>query len=178
VFYNELRRLGFRAHHVSEIYKRAKEVVESAKKNNGSKPILRKLTARIHPLDYKIDFNAKTLRVAVLSNQWVELRLKWYRYLNKYLNGSWRVGEMLVSYRDGKILVYITFHRDVKPTDFRAVIGVDIDFSNITYTILDLNGSLVSIGVIPFKGLRRALHLKKLAEELQKRCPRSWRFLK
>jgi putative transposase len=58
------------------------------------------------------------LRVAVLSNQWVELKLKWYRYLDKYLNGSWRVGEMLVSYRDGKILVYITFHRDVKPTDF------------------------------------------------------------
>jgi len=178
MFYNELRRLGFRAHHVSEIYKRAKEVVESAKKNNGSKPILKKLTARIHPLDYKIDFNAKTLRVAVLSNQWVELKLKWYRYLDKYLNGSWRVGEMLVSYRDGKILVYITFHRDVKPTEFRAVMGVDINFSNITYTILDLNGSLVSIGVIPFKGLRRALHLKKLAEELQKRCPRSWRFLK
>jgi putative transposase len=178
VFYNELRRLGFRAHHVSEIYKRAREVVESAKKNKGSKPILKKLTARIHPLDYKIDFNAKTLRVAVLSNQWVELRLKWYRYLDKYLNGSWRVGEMLVSYRDGKILVYITFHRDVKPTEFRAVMGVDINLSNITHTVIDLNGSLVSIGVIPFKGLGRALHLKKLAEELQKRCPRSWRFLK
>jgi putative transposase len=118
------------------------------------------------------------LRVAVLNDEWVELRLKWYNYLDKYLNGSWRVGEMLVSYRDGKILVYITFHRDVKPTDFRAVMGVDINFSNITYTILDLNGSLVSIGVIPFKGLGRALHLKKLAEELQKRCPRSWRFLK
>ena len=27
MFYSELRRLGFRAHHVSEIYKRAREVV-------------------------------------------------------------------------------------------------------------------------------------------------------
>jgi putative transposase len=93
VFYNELRRLGFRAHHVSEIYKRAREVVESAEKNNGSKPILKKLTARIHPLDYKIDFNAKTLRVAVLSNQWVELRLKWYklpRQVPQWLLESWR----------------------------------------------------------------------------------------
>jgi len=56
--------------------------------------------------------------------------------------------------------------------------GIDINFSNITYTVIDLNGSLVSIGVIPFKGLERALHLKKLAEDLQKRFSRSWWFLK
>jgi putative transposase len=136
------------------------------------------LTARIHPLDYKIDFSAKTLRVAVLNDEWVELRLKWYNYLDKYLNGSWKPGEILISCRNGKILVYITFHRDVKPTDFRAVMGVDINFSNITYTILDLSGSLITIGVVPFKGLKRALHLKKLAEDLQKRFSRSWWFLK
>jgi len=69
MFYCELKRLGFRAHHASEIYRRAREVVEATKKNNGSKPVLKKLTARIHPLDYKIDFNAKTLRIAVLSGQ-------------------------------------------------------------------------------------------------------------
>jgi len=56
--------------------------------------------------------------------------------------------------------------------------GVDINFNNITYTVIDLNGNLVTIGVIPLKGLERALHLKKLAEDLQKRFPRSWRFLK
>jgi len=76
MFYNELRKLGFRAHHVSEIYKRAREVVEATKRNRGSKPILKKLTARIHPLDYKVDFSAKTLRVAVLNDEWVELKLK------------------------------------------------------------------------------------------------------
>jgi putative transposase len=178
MFYNELKRLGFRAHHVSEIYKRAKEVVEATKKNNGSKPVLKKLTARIHPLDYRIDFSTKTLRVAVLNGRWVELKLKWYKYLDKYLDGSWRVGEILVSYRSGKILVYITFHKDVKLIDFRAVMGVDINFNNITYTVLDLNSNLITMGVMPFKGLERALHLKSLAEELQRRYPRSWRFLK
>jgi putative transposase len=178
MFYNKLRKLGFRAHHVSEIYKRAREVVEATKKNRGSKPILKKLTARIHPLDYKIDFSTKTLRIAVLNNEWVELKLKWYKYLNKYLDGSWRPGEILVSYRNGKILVYITFHKDVEPIDFRAVMGVDINFNNISYTVIDLSGSLVTIGVIPFKGLERALHLKKLAEELQKRYFKNWWFLK
>jgi len=178
MFYSELRRLGFRAHHVSEIYRRAKEVVEGAKRNRGSKPVLKKLTARIHPLDYRVDFSAKVLRIAVLNDEWVGLRLKWYKYLDKYLNGSWRPGEILVSCRNGKILVYITFHRGVKPIDFRAVVGIDINFNNVTYTVLDLSGSLITIGVIPFKGLRRALHLKKLSEDLQRRYPNSWRFLK
>jgi putative transposase len=178
MFYSELKKLGFRAHHVSEIYKRAREVVEATKKNKGSKPVLRRLTARIHPLDYRIDFSAKTLRITVLNGQWVELRLKWYSYLNKYLNGSWKPGEILVNCRNGKILVYITFHRDVKPIAFKTVMGVDINLNNITYTVLDLSGNLVTIGVIPFKGLKRALHLKKLAEDLQKRFSRSWRFLK
>jgi len=178
MFYSELRRLGFRAHHVSEIYKRGKEVVEGAKRNRGSKPVLKKLTARIHPLDYRVDFSSKVLRIAVLNDKWVELRLKWYKYLDKYLDGSWRPGEILISYRNNKIFVYITFHRGVEPIDFRAVMGIDINFNNITYTVIDLSGNLVSIGVIPFKGLRRALHLKKLSEDLQKRFPNSWRFLK
>jgi putative transposase len=178
MFYCELKRLDFRAHHASEIYRRAREVVEATRKNNGSKPVLKKLTARIHPLDYKVDFNVKTLRISVLNGQWVELKLKWYNYLDKYLNGSWKPGEILVSYRDNRVFVYITFHRDVKPVAFKAVMGVDINFNNVTYTVVDLNGSLVSMGVIPFKGLKKALHLKKLAEDLQRRCPKSWRFLK
>ena len=56
--------------------------------------------------------------------------------------------------------------------------GVDLNFNNATYTIIDLNGNLVSMGIIPFNGLSRALHLKKLAERIQKRYPRSWRFIK
>jgi len=55
---------------------------------------------------------------------------------------------------------------------------VDINFNNITYTIVDLGGNLISMGVIPFRGLSRALHYRKLAEGLQRRYPRSWRFLR
>jgi len=178
MFYGRLVKMGFRAHHVSEIYKRAKEVVESTRKNNGSKPVLKKLTARIHTLDYKIDLDKKTLRVTVLRDKWVELKLKWYSYLNKYLDGSWRPGEILLSYRCGRFYVYITFHRDVVFREPQAIMGVDLNFNNITYTIINLNSELVSIGVIPFRGLSRALHLRKLAEDLQRRHPRNWRFLK
>ena len=38
LFYNKLRVLGFRAHHVSEIYKRAREVVEATKRNRARSP--------------------------------------------------------------------------------------------------------------------------------------------
>ena len=178
MFYGRLVKMGFRAHHVSEIYKRAKEVVESTRKNNGSKPILKKLTARIHTLDYKIDLNTKTIKIAVLRDKWVELKLEWYSYLNKYLDGSWKPGEILLSYRCGRFYVYITFHRDVVLREPRVVMGVDLNFNNITYTILDLNSELVSMGVIPFRGLSRALHYRKLAEKLQRKHPRNWRFLK
>jgi len=178
MFYSRLIGMGFRARHVSEIYKRAKEVVESTRENNGSKPVLRKLTARIHTLDYKIDLNTKTIKIAVLYDKWVELKLKWYSYLNKYLDGSWKPGEIVVSYRYGRILVYITFHRDVVFREPQAIMGVDLNFNNITYTIINLKSELVSIGVIPFRGLKRALHYRKLAEKLQRKHPRNWRFLK
>jgi putative transposase len=178
MFYSRLVKYGFRAHHVSEIYKRAKEVVESTKKNNGSKPILKKLTARIHTLDYRLDLDKKTIKIAVLHDKWIELKLEWYSYLNKYLDGSWKPGEILLSYKYGRILVYITFHRDIVPREPRVVMGVDLNFNNVTYTIINLNSELVSIGVIPFRGLSRALHLRKLAEDLQRRHPRNWRFLK
>jgi putative transposase len=178
MFYNRLVKYGFRAHHVSEIYKRAKEVVESTRKNNGSKPVLKKLTARIHTLDYKLDLDKKTIKIAVLRDKWIELKLVWYSYLNKYLDKTWKPGEILLSYRYGRIYVYITLHKDIMPREPRVVMGVDLNFNNITYTIIDLNSNLVSIGVIPFKGLKRALHYRKLAEKLQRRHPRNWRFLR
>jgi putative transposase len=84
----------------------------------------------------------------------------------------------LCSYRNDKIFIYITFVKEVLMKEPEAVMGVDINFNNITYTVIDMNGNLITIGVISFKGLRRALHLKRLAEDLQKRHPKSWRFLK
>jgi putative transposase len=38
--------------------------------------------------------------------------------------------------------------------------GVDLNFNNITYTVVDPSGNLVSMGIIPFRGLKRALHLR------------------
>jgi putative transposase len=177
-YYDRLRSRGFRAHHVSEIYKKAREVVEATKGNGGSKPLLKKLTARIHPLDYRIDLKTKALRIAVLEDEWIELKLRWYDYLDKYLDGSWRLGEVLVSYKHGRVFAYLVFNKEVQFKEPKAVMGVDLNFDNATCTIVDLNGQLITIYPLPYRGLKRALHLKKLAERLQRGHPRSWRFQK
>jgi putative transposase len=177
-YYERLRSRGFRAHHASEIYKRAREVVEAAKGNGGSRPLLKKLTAGIHPLDYKIDLRAKTLWLVALNDEWVELKLKWYDYLDKYLDGSWRLGGVLVSYKRDRVFVYLTFSREVQPREPKAVMGVDLNFDNATCAIAGLDGNLITIYPLPYRGLKRALHLKKLAEQLQKEHPKSWRSQK
>jgi putative transposase len=138
--------------------------------------LLKKLTARIHPLDYKIDLKAKALRLAVLNDEWVELRLKWYDYLDKYLDGSWRLGEVLVGYRRGRIFTYLVFNKEVQFKEPKAVMGIDLNFDNATCAIVDLNGNLITIYPLPYRGLRKALHLKKLAERLQKERPKSWKY--
>ncbi len=177
-FYKNLRKQGFRAHHIHKIERRAREIVKATKRNRGSKPILRKLTARLDYQDYRIHFDSKTIRIAVLNNEWVELRLKWYSYLDKYLDGSWRLGEILLSFKNNTIWVYLTFKKMVKLREVRNVIGVDINFDSVAYTVLSNNGKIVSMNTLLFRGLRKTLHFKRLAENLQKRHPRSWRFIK
>jgi putative transposase len=81
-----------------------------------------------------------------------------------------------VSYRRGKILAHLVFNKEVQLKEPKAVMGVDLNFDNATCTIVDLNGDLITIYPLPYRGLRRALHLKKLAEGLQRGHPRSWRF--
>ena len=182
-FYRVLREQGFRSHHCHKIERRARELVKAMriKMKNGekvSKPILKRLTARLDYQDYKLNLEDKVLKIAVLNDEWIELKLIWYKHLDKYFSGEWKLKEILVSYRDKIIWVYLTFEREVVVKPLRAVMGVDVNFNNITYTIVDLRGKLVSMGVILFNGLTRALTHRKIAEKLQRKYPKSWRFNK
>ncbi len=177
-FYRILRNQGFRAHHCHKIERRAREAVKATKKNKGSKPVLKKLTARLDEWDYRLDLNDKILRIAVLDSEWVELKLVWYDYLSKYLNGEWKLKEILVSYRDNEIWIYLTFEKEVKLNKPRAIMGIDINFDNVAYTVIDTNGNLVSMRTIPFNGLKRALGHRIIAERIQRRYPKKWRHIK
>ena len=75
MFYEKLRKLGFRAHHVKEIYVYAQSIVESARSNGGRKPVLRKLSARIDRYDYKLDLDNMALVLKLHGNYEVKLKL-------------------------------------------------------------------------------------------------------
>ena len=177
-FYKVLRQQGFRAHHCHKIERRAREVVKAVKKNKGSKPILKKLTARLDYQDYRLDIKNKILRVAVLNNEWIELKLLWYEYLDKYFKGKWKLKEILASYREDTTWIYLTFEKKVELKNPITIMGVDINFNNITYTIIDVNGKLVSMGVLLFNGLKRALTHKIIAEKIQRKYSKMWRFVR
>jgi len=127
-FYKLLRSQGFRAHHCHKIKRRAREIVKATKKNKGSKPVLKKLTARLDYQDYKLDLASKVLKIAVLNDEWVEPKLQWYSYPDKFFNSEWKLGEILVSYRDGDIWVYLSFEKEVKLRKPEHVMGIDINF--------------------------------------------------
>jgi len=177
-FYRVLREQGFRAHHCHQIERRAREVVKAAKKNNGSKPILRKLTVNLNCYDYRLDLGGKVLRVAVLHGEWVELKLQWYSYLDQYFNGGWRLKRIMVSFKGGETWIYFALEKDVLLREPKAVMGLDINFANITYTIVDMDGKLITMGTIPFNSLKRALAHKAIAERVQRKYSRKWRFVK
>ena len=179
MFYRELRGWGFRAHHVSEIYRRAKEAVKATKRNGGSRPVLRRLTARLHQYEYRLDAENAALRIAVLHGEWVELQLKGVHRLRRFLGDGWRPKELLLSYRDGGFMVYIVLERDVVERRPRTVMGVDVNLDNVSYVVVDAgSGEIITAGVIAFKGFRKALHMRRLAERLQRRLGGHWRFMK
>jgi putative transposase len=81
-----------------------------------------------------------------------------------------------VSYKHDRVFVYLVFNKEVRLREPKAIMGVDLNFDNATCTVVDLNGNLITIHPLPYRGLKRALHLKKLAERLQKGRPKSWKY--
>ncbi|MEM0066159.1 MAG: hypothetical protein QXH88_04460, partial [Sulfolobales archaeon] len=75
MFYNELRKHSFRAHHVKQIYVYAKAVVRATKQSGGKKPVLRRLTARIDRYDYRLDLESRMLILKIHENREVKLKL-------------------------------------------------------------------------------------------------------
>jgi len=106
LFYSDLMRLGFRAHHAKEIYINAKSLMDSAKSNGGRKPVLRKLSVRIDKYDYKLDLNNTTLTLKLHNNYEVKLRLVTPRERVEKLRG-WSNYELVVKYEDGEFWVSI-----------------------------------------------------------------------
>jgi len=176
MFYKGLISTGFRAHHAKEIYVYAKSIVRSAKSNGGRRPTLRRLTARLDKYDYRLDLDDMTLTLKLHRGREARLRLIAPKERAEKFRG-WENYELAIKYdRDG-LWVTVYFRRGVKPAEPRTVMSVDLNFDNITLAVFTLNGKLIRLKRLR-TSLRKALTHRIWAERIQRRYPRSWRFIK
>jgi len=176
MFYDRLKKLGYRAHHVKEIYAYAQSIVKSARSNGGRKPVLRKLSARIDRYDYRLDLERRVLVLKLHSGYEVKLKLVApEERIRKF--EEWSNYELVVKYDDGELWVSAYFKKAVKPAKPRTVVAIDLNFDNLTLAVLTLNGILIKLK--RFKTpLRKVLTHRIWIERIQKRYPKSWRFIK
>jgi len=176
LFYSDLVSMGFRAHHAKEAYVYAKSLVESARSNGGRKPVLRRLSARIDKYDYRLDLDNMVLTLKLHSDYEVKLRLITSRKRIEKFKG-WSNYELVVKYEDGEFWVSVYFRRAIKPVKPRTVMAIDLNFDNVTIAVLTLNGRLIRLK--RFKTPHRKILTHRIwIERIQRRYPKSWRFIK
>ncbi|MEM1813535.1 MAG: RNA-guided endonuclease TnpB family protein, partial [Sulfolobales archaeon] len=176
MFYNELRKHGFRAHHAKQIYIYAKAVVKACKRNNGRKPVLRRLTARIDKYDYKLDLESRTLVLKLHGDREVKLKLSTStERVEKFR--AWSNYEIAVKIVEDRIYVAVYFRRAVKPRRTRTVVTIDVNFDNVTLAVFAPSGKLLKLKRYRTP-LRRMLTHRIWIERIQRRYSRSWRFIR
>ncbi|MEM1683704.1 MAG: RNA-guided endonuclease TnpB family protein [Ignisphaera sp.] len=176
MFYGELRKHGFRAHHVKQIYIYAKAVVKSSKQNNGRKPVLRKLSARIDRYDYRLNLENRTLILKLHEDKEIKLKLLTStERIRKY--EDWSNYEISVKVVENGIYVSIYFRRTVEPRRTRTVMTIDMNFDNITLAVFTSSGRMVKLKRFETP-LRRILTHRIWIERIQQRYSRSWRFIR
>jgi len=176
LFYSDLISMSFRAHHAKEIYINAKSLMDSARGNSGRKPVLRKLSAKIDKYDYKLDLNNMVLTLKLHNDYEARLKLVAPRErVEKFRD--WSNYELVVKYEDGEFWVSIYFKRIVKSLNSRTVMTIDLNFDNVTLAIYTLNGRRVRLKKLKTPHKKILTH-KIWIEKIQKRYPKSWRFIK
>ena len=176
LFYSDLMSMGFRAHHAKEVYVYAKSLVDSAKSNGGRKPILRKLSARVDRYDYRLNLDSMALTLKLHDGHEVRLKLIAPRgRVEKYR--GWSNYELVVKYDGESFWVSAYFRRTVKTMKPRTVMAIDLNFDNITLATFTLNGRLLKLKRFETPH-RKLLTHRTWIERIQRRYPRSWRFIK
>jgi putative transposase len=167
MFYNVLRSYGFRAHVARNIYEYALALVKAARESNGSKPTLRRLSARLDYQDARVELGKGVVRI-ILRHKWYALRLRHRkRYIERFRNLKWK--EVHVKYENGKLFVSIVFEFRYEPYVPKDIIALDINLKAVTA----YNGSKVRRFRTRFVD---ALSKRRRAEELQKKYPKKWRY--
>jgi putative transposase len=169
MFYNVLRSYGFRAHVARNIYEYALALVKATRESSGSKPVLRKLSARLDYQDARVELDKGIVR-AIIRNKWYALKLKHRReYRERFRGLRWK--EVHVKYENGKLFVSIVFEFTYKPYAPKGIIALDINLRTATAC----DGSEIRRYRARFVD---ALGKRKRGEELMKKYPKKWRYNK
>ncbi|MFZ8783521.1 MAG: RNA-guided endonuclease TnpB family protein, partial [Desulfurococcaceae archaeon] len=167
MLYNVLKSYGFRAHVARNIYDQALALVKATKMNGGSKPVLRKLSARLDYYDARVELDRGEVRI-ILRNKWYALKLKHRReYIERFKNLRWK--EVHVKCENGKLYVGVVFEFMYKPYTPRGIAALDVNLRVVAM----YDGSDIRRYKTRFVD---ALSKRKRAEELQKKYPKRWRY--
>jgi len=167
MFYGILRKYGFRAHAARNIYSTAMALVGSAKANGGSKPVVRRLSARLDYQDARVDLSSRTVKI-IIRDRWYTLRIKHRdEYVERFRGLKWK--EVHTRYHDGKIYVSIVFEVKYAPYAPRGVVALDVNLRRI----VSYDGSEIRRYRTRFVD---ALSKRARAEEIQRKYPKRWRF--
>ncbi|MEL9998069.1 MAG: hypothetical protein QXH99_06215 [Sulfolobales archaeon] len=162
-----LREYGFGAHVIRNIYSYATSLVKSVKENNGKKPTLKRLTARLDYQDARVNLDEGIVKIS-LRNNWHMLRFKHRKnYINKFKLLKWK--EVHVKYWSGRLFISIVFEFDYRPYVPKGLIAIDINLK----MVVAFDGCDVKRFRTKFM---KALSRKKRTEEIQKRYSRMWRY--
>ncbi|RLF24761.1 MAG: transposase [Thermoprotei archaeon] len=150
-----------------QIYKYALSVVKSAKRNNGRKPVLKKLSARLDRYDTKIDLENQMVIVKLRDKEFRIKLLHSREYTRKFVGKKWY--EVIISIdRQRRIWVCIPFKWIYEPHKPRRVLSLDINLKKIVI----YNGKSVRRIDTRFT---ESLYLKHPAENIQKKHSYAWR---
>jgi len=167
MLYPMLREYGFRAHVVRNIYNTAISLVKSARINNGSKPIIKRFSARLDYQDAEVDLSNNVVKI-IIRDEWYVLRIKHRsRYVEKFKSLKWK--EVHIKYCNGMLYISIVFEVKYTPYTPRGIVALDINLKHL----VSYDGSEVRRYRTRFVD---ALGKKARAEELQKKYSKRWRY--
>jgi len=90
---------------------------------------------------------------------------------------EWSNYELVVKYDGNGLWVSIYFKRIIKSAKPKTVMAIDLNFDNITIAVFTMDDRLVKLKRFRTP-LRKILTHRIWIERIQKRYPRSWRFIK
>ena len=167
MFYKILRGQGFRAHQCKQIYKYALSLVKSARNNGGSKPVLKKLSARLDKYDARVDLEKQLVMIKLRNKVFKIKLLHSKKYVGKFMGKKWYEATVNID-RSGRIWIAIPFRWEYNPYKPKSIIPLDINLKRIVV----YNGRRIRRINTRFT---EALYLKHLAEKMQKRHSYAWR---